>query len=292
MPLPQPRVDNGVDRTYAALMDRGEPFIRLTLDVDQAIELGEFVGAFTALASEYERFVRANQPSGPAPEATLFVKEVRSGSVIADLVPWVGLTLAGGVIEGVGHLNTVDEFVERLGNRLRAYTKPGGRVSDATKSELSDFYAQVGAVANAPGSTLQVAAMERKSGKDVTRAYFQFDTGETRQIQQRIEEHRNELNHTNRADHERVLMTFVRPDIRGASVGKRSGELVEIAKISDNPRPLIYASEMAGQTIKAEMQDDDSVFKKGFVVDVNVEMRRGKPVAYAVTNVHQVIEID
>jgi hypothetical protein len=36
---------------------------------------------------------------------------------------------------------------------------------------------------------------------------------------------------------------------------------------------------------------DDNVYKKGFVVDVNVQLVNGKPAAYRVTNVHQVIDL-
>lgn len=67
--------DNPEWRTYGAAMERGQPFIRLKLDIDQPIELGEFVGAFTALASEYDRFVKADRP-GEKSDATLFVREV------------------------------------------------------------------------------------------------------------------------------------------------------------------------------------------------------------------------
>jgi hypothetical protein len=36
---------------------------------------------------------------------------------------------------------------------------------------------------------------------------------------------------------------------------------------------------------------DENVFKKGFVVDVNVRSIGGRPIAYAVTNVHQIIDL-
>lgn len=277
-------------------MERGQPFIRLKLDVDQAIELGEFVGAFTALASEYDRFIRAERP-GERPDATLFVKEVRAGCIEADLITWgmIGLgSVAGVYTAAVGiaaGFNTLDEFVERLGNRIRTYRQPGGRLPDATKGELGDFLDQVAAIATIPGSSLQVASMEVENGEQRMRVGFRFDTEDAREIRQRLEEHKYELTHTSRADHERVLMTFVRSDKRDAALGKRSGELVEIATISEKPRPLIYASEVAEQQIKYEVTTDDSIYKKGFVVDVNVEMRAGKPVAYSVTALHRVIDL-
>ena len=35
----------------------------------------------------------------------------------------------------------------------------------------------------------------------------------------------------------------------------------------------------------------ENIFKKGFVVDVDIETRQGRPVAYRVKNVHQVIDL-
>ena len=56
--------------------------------------------------------------------------------------------------------------------------------------------------------------------------------------------------------------------------------------------PLIYASELAEQQIKHEIAEaEENVFKKGFVVDVNVEMRAAKPIAYKVTHLHQVFDL-
>jgi len=87
-------------------------------------------------------------------------------------------------------------------------------------------------------------------------------------------------------------MTFTRSDIRMSASGKRSGELVRISAISERSLPLVYASKIAEQEIKHEISEaEDNVYKKGFVVDVNVELRGDKPLAYRITNLHQVIDL-
>jgi hypothetical protein len=56
--------------------------------------------------------------------------------------------------------------------------------------------------------------------------------------------------------------------------------------------PLVYASDLAEQRIKHEIAEaENNVFKKGFIVDVNVQTKGGRPVAYRVTNLHQVIDL-
>ena len=57
-------------------------------------------------------------------------------------------------------------------------------------------------------------------------------------------------------------------------------------------KALIYGSNSAEQIIKHEIREaDDNIYKKGFVVDVNVELREGRVVGYSVTHVHQVVDL-
>jgi hypothetical protein len=87
-------------------------------------------------------------------------------------------------------------------------------------------------------------------------------------------------------------MVFRRSDADSAKVGKRSGELVRIDDLSPRKLPLIYASDMAERQIKHEIAEaEDNIYKKGFVVDVNVELRAERPIAYRVMHLHQVIDL-
>lgn len=280
--------DNPELSPYAQAMERGLPYIKLTLDVPEAIELKAFVGAFTSVASEFDRYIRSHQPDLAA-DAGLYVGEVKQGSIIAFLIPFA--PMIPDAVNIAAQILTVEDFVSRYGRRLGFFKDHTAPPEDVTKAVLKDFGDQVAAIANHAGSTLGVAAIEIENGEHKVRAAFQFKTDEARSIQDNLSSARRLLDQRDRADHERVLMTFVRSDKRDAPVGKRSGELVEIRDVSDRPLPLIYASKLAEQEIKREIVDDESVYKKGFVVDVNVESRGTKPIAYAVTSLHQVIDL-
>ena len=65
-----------------------------------------------------------------------------------------------------------------------------------------------------------------------------------------------------------------------------------IEAISEKYRPLVYASKLAADRIKDEIRNSPgNIYKKGFDVDVNVETKQGRPVAYRVTHVHDVIDM-
>jgi hypothetical protein len=89
-----------------------------------------------------------------------------------------------------------------------------------------------------------------------------------------------------------MLMVFTRSDVNSVEVGRRSGERVKIESLLEKPLALMYGSKLAEERIKYEIREgDDNIYKKGFVVDVNVQTLNGKPVAYSVTNLHQVISL-
>ncbi|ALJ08698.1 hypothetical protein [Brevundimonas sp. DS20] len=269
-------------------MDQAESYIELKLDIDDPIEVGEFVAAFTSIAAEYNRFNKIDAESGV--EATLFVKEVTQGCIVAQLVPL--LPLLSGSIEGMSAIITIEDFVKRYHAKLSTYLKPGGRAPDVSRNELKDFSEQVAAIASHPGSNLSVAAIEIKDGQKRVKAGFKFDTNQARDIQDRVAEHRRELDHIESSDHKRVLMVFTQTNTKWSPLGKRSGDLVTVDKISGRALPLVYASQMAEDRIKHEITvEPDNVYKKGFVVDLNVDYRAGKPIAYSVTHVHQVIDL-
>jgi hypothetical protein len=271
-------------------MELGEPYIRLTLDVPEAVELGDFVGTFTALASEFERYVQAQDPKA-AGQATLFVREVRQGSIIADLVPWV--SMLSGVVEAMDKVMVVEDFVRRYGERIGIFRRPAPLVPPETRSgELRDFAEQVAAIANNPGSSLEIAAIEIEDGDHKVKSAFRFKTSEAREVTDRLEAYRQQIEQRTDEPIQRVLMHFTRTDVGTPAVGQNTGERVKIEALSDRSLPLVYASELAEQRIKHEITEaEDNVYKKGFMVDVVVETRNGRPAAYKVVTVHQVIDL-
>ena len=94
------------------------------------------------------------------------------------------------------------------------------------------------------------------------------------------------------ADHIRVLMRFTRSDISRTTIGKKSGERVLIDDIHPKSLAIMYASPLAEQHIKHEIREsEENVFKKAFVVDVNVKIINDRPSVYSITHLHEIIEL-
>ncbi|HEV2865381.1 MAG TPA: hypothetical protein VGX37_02620 [Allosphingosinicella sp.] len=272
-------------------MEGHDPHIIMRLKTRDPIEIGDFVSAFTALGNEYERFIRAYRPD-LAPEAQIYVREVREGSIEAELIPWAvaGVTV---MINNMDKILILEEFVRLYGGRLMAFFKPGGRLPDASKSELVDFMGQVLAVANDRDGSAEIEAVQYEDQQRQVRAAVKFRTPEARTARAQIVEQRKELQNRGDIDHERVLMRFVRPSIEDAKLGQRTGERAIIDKVHAKALPVVYASELAEQRIRHEMlKGHENVFRKLFDVDVNVELRAdGRPLAYRIVAVHTITDM-
>jgi hypothetical protein len=264
------------------------PLIRIVIQHSKPIEIGEFAATFDSLGRQYRRYLSEHRPDLSG-EADLFVERVTAGSIIAELVVWGPL-----IVDHLGDILTVEDFVVRWGKRLAKYAKIGGRDSDASQSEVKDMLDGVKAIAHDPKGKVRLEAIVIEDKQRQIKVAAKFDTGQLKTIEQQASRHLLELTHSDTTKHERVLMVFIQSNTKNAPAGKKSGERVIVNSISDKDLPLMYGSDLAEARIKhAIREEDENVFKKGFVVDVVVERipRTGKAAAYSVTHVHDVIDL-
>ena len=89
-----------------------------------------------------------------------------------------------------------------------------------------------------------------------------------------------------------VLMVFWQSNLKEADIGKRSGEKVLIEDVTRTPLAIVYDSDLAEEKIKGIIRDgDQNIYKLGFYVTCRVERLNDRPVAYRISEVHDVIEL-
>lgn len=275
--------------SYNRAMSEAPAVLHLRIQTVDPVEIDAFVGAFTSLAEEYRRDIRENYPDAD-PEARIFVKEVRKKCIEADLIPYV--MAAAPFVAQMDQVIIVEQFVRTWGKRITSLVS--GNLGDWSpkKSELKTLVDATEAIARDPNASSTLEAVTFEDGKSQIRASFQFHTSQAKDAQITIDGVYKALEKPTGADHERVLMLFTRSDVGKATVGKRSGERVFIEEVHGKALALMYVSELAEERIKHEIREaEDNIYKKGFVVDVNVRMVGGKPSVYAVTNLHEIIDL-
>jgi hypothetical protein len=263
--------------------------IRLKLDTANPIALSDFVSMFVGIGNQFEKFVSAEYP-GLKTDSEFFIKEVREGSIEADLVAWV---VRGGLI-ALDTIEKVEVFARFIGfvkKRISQYFHVGGRANKVSTGDLSDFLRTTAAIAHDENGTALLEAAVFEDGERKVRAGFKFNTQQAREAERQIGEHRQELEEQTAAEHPRVMMRFVRPSIEKVSSHRRTGERALVEAVHPKPLAVLYASDLARERIQHELKEaEGNPFNLLFDVDVNVEVSRGKPVAYRIVAVHDVTD--
>lgn len=273
-----------IDHTYARLMDENGISIIFNLNLSQPVEISDFVSAFAGLGGQFERHIRAEHPDLEG-EVKVYVKEVRKGSIEAELIPLAYNT----IITAMDHHQIAMKFVKSLARKVRLVSVQGGRLPNGTKTELGEIVDTVAAVANDPNGKATISAVRYKKTSKKTEFSMDLSTREARVALESIEGQLKEIESVTDFDHLNKLLTFYQSNRKAAD---KSGEKGIIEDISSKPLAVVYAADLAKERIKSEMLSGDrNIYKLGFFVDVNVQMRNGRPVAYRIKSVNEVIEL-
>lgn len=266
-------------------MEPTEPVITIRLELADPVNIQDFASHFSGIGSEFEAYINEKRPDLRG-EASMFVREVRKGSIVADIVAG-----GGALIEMMDTVLIMGGFASLFSRRVRRFVA-GGFLPEATKGQLKNIYDSIKAVAEDRDGVLELTEAKYEGGQLVRETHLRLTSAEARQAQVTIENQKRELDAETHSDYIRVLMTFERPSNTHKSVGASTGERVIIEEVSERPKSLVYGSDLAEERIKDEIiNSDDNIFKLGFICDVNVKLKGGRIVAYSVTHVHQVIDI-
>ncbi len=294
---------DGLDRrrwcpTYNEAMAGDGAHIRLKLDTDEPVSLTDFVGNFVGIANQFEKFVGRNYPDHKA-DSEIYVKEVRAGSIEADLIAFLGTSMGGGTllagakmaVDAIDTAQILSGFVDNLKSRISPYFRQGGRTASATRSDLDDFLKTVRGIVRDTDGKMRLEAAEFEAGKRNVRSSFAFTAQEAREAERQIGEHKVELETQATADHQRVMMRFVRPSIEKVATHRRTGERAVIEAIHPKPLSVLYVSDLARERIQYELKEGEgNPFNLLFDADVNVEISNGRPVAFRIVAIHDVTD--
>ena len=267
-------------------MQESHNYIELKVELEKPAELYDLVRSFTALASQFDEYIRAEYPQFVDSETKIYVEEIRSGSIIADLVP-----IIQPLIQNMDSALIIDGFINRYGGLLKGYAN-GKRKSGVSKSDLNDFMGQIASIAKDKNGSLSISSAEFHQTKRTMRAAVTFNSIESRQIEEEASSHRKTLEAKAYEVVSNVLMVFWQSNIKEAKLGKRSGEKAIIEEVTRTPLAVIYESDLAEAKIKGMIVGgDQNVFKKGFYVTCRIERLNERPVAYRISEVHEVIDL-
>lgn len=251
-----------------------EDKMKLVLQIknQQPVELLDFSKSMIALGDEYKLYAEENEPE--AKDATLYVKEIRQGCIIAELV-----AMAPYALQFVEHAETVQGYAEHIKKVIDIFLgrdkTPPAEVEKQTLENVSEI---VNPVANDSGSQLNIAAIN--ANRDVNLTFNLSDT-EASAVQHRISKELERRKEPETGLHAEVLMYWAQARGKG-----RSGDRGVIESIHDRDVRVRLDDDLKKQMLT----DLAYPFKHCFVVDVDVQTKEGKPALYIIKQLHEILD--
>lgn len=248
--------------------------LEITIHTTQPVQLTDLTMALLGVGQQYERFIENETTVQYGAGSELFVKEVRSGSIIVELIaqvlPVVPLLWEGGsLLEWADHAKSVMEWLN--GNRLQP-------PKDLTRQDLKQWNHILEPVAKDRGAQMNFSVQDH--GKVINQ--FFITSEQANAAQNAIHREVGILDEP--ADHiqrKRVMVWYqTRFDDKS-----QTGSRAVIESISKAAVKVIFEN----NAVKKAMLSGDSRFKKpwhelAYIVDVRVQTLQGVPKVYTITN--------
>jgi hypothetical protein len=241
------------------------------------VELTDYTLSMLGLAKEFKCFVAEDSPEGGEPDIKLYVRSVREGSIITDLV-----ANAHNLLPIFDYVKPVAEFGLFLKGAIsKLLKKPDAPPGPLAKHSLENLSQILEPVCKDSGSQLNISTPVNVYG-NVT---FNITSLEANAAQNEIRNQLEELKEPVTGYHSQVVMYLYQARNDSAS---RAGDRAIIESISKQNVKTIFASEAL--KTKVLHPDEGSPFDQSYIVDVDVETVHGKPALYKVKDVHGAIE--
>jgi len=256
--------------------------VRLIIKIDnkRPIELLDLTRALVSLANQFDCYVDKYADTPENREATLYVKEIKAGSVILELVELATV----GMIPFLENTNTIIEFAKYCKNIISFFIKNEGDDPKLTPSELRDFSTILSPVAKDNGSQFNLSTT---INGNVT-MNININSLESNAFQNIVKQQIDRLKIPEQIEDikSKVLLTWfqARNDLK-SKIGNKG----TIEELSKKPLNITFDND----EIKEQMLHGDvNPFNTAFVVDVKIQTIQDKPAVYKVVKLHELIDVN
>lgn len=279
----------------------GDARLEVNFGVDNPVELVQLTLALQGMARDYRRYANDAIAAGGVKVAEedirLYVTEVRSGSIIAELAS--AAQVMGAFLPLVDMNPIFTGYVQFFGESVAYFRELAGRrnlkaaditTTKAAAQAVSDIMAVAAAQSGGKFTlTAKVAANDPDGAKFA--AQISVTSEEAAEAQRGALIAQKVLDYRGDADHENVLLYFQRTSTTAAKKEGRTDDKAIINSISPKPLPVHFASALDAARVNDMKADpNQNPFKAAFRVDVNVETDRNLvPRFYRVLHIHEVI---
>lgn len=252
--------------------------VRLTIEIKNKhpVELADLAKSMASFADEYRRFVGRDAHFAPD-DVKLYVKEIRSGSIVQELV-----ALAPYALPFAEHAKTIIDYAKWLKELLDWYVgRSEEKPRSVEKNTLQNLSYFVEPVAKDHGAQANIGAINFNGDVAIS---FNFNSTDANAAQNALRRELDSMREPVTGLHEQVVMYWAQARNQ---TDNKAGDKARIESIYAGDVKVTFST--IGMKTKM-LHDEPFAFKRAFVVDVAVETIEGRPVLYRVLNLHEVID--
>jgi len=241
--------------------------LEITIKNDKPVILADLTISLFSVSQQFQKFVEDQTNQDYQSAAELYIKEVRKGSIVIELIaqamPIVPLIWDGGSLnEWVNYAKSVIEWL--LG---KSNTPP----KEMTKQDLKQWNCILEPVAKDHASQLNFTVSD---GGKVINQFF-VNSQEANAAQNEITKKLNSLQSPEDHIHKRRIMSWYQTKFDNVS---HTGDKGIIESISKTPVKVIFENNAVKEAILSGVESKNKPWHKlAYVVDVEVQTINGQP---------------
>lgn len=257
-------------------MDVAESKLTVEIHNIKPIELGDLANCFFALGAQFSKFADAHPDHRYPHEGKLYVKEVRKGSVIAELIAYAPV-----VVASASEANAIFDFGVHLRNLIDYFSGSKSALPSVDVKDCENVAAIAKVAASDQGSNIIFLVSGNGNHFD-----FGMDSKKAFSVRQRATLEKDKREHPTSALRERVTLFWYQT--RNA-LKKNAGDRAVIDEISPKHVKVIFLDD----TVKARiLESEDNMYHQAYVVSVIASFRDGQPISYKIVALHETFPIE
>lgn len=255
----------------------------VTISHSKPVEMSDLIKTLNGLGNAFDAYCRLNGDNSGQRKAKLYVEKIEHGSI--DIILTEMLTV--GMLPLLTDCNVILEFAGYVKSIFGYFAHNKGRRPEMSKSEYRSFKDILSTVVHDNHGEIRFGAISRDNAKvifkDCTINYIQGNAAQN-VIEDAIS---NTEDATSDSIHRRVLLKF---DQVRSNISSNSGNKASIDTLFDGKSLAVIFQD---DDLKREiLKDEHNPINKAFFVDVEVSTIGGKPVAYKIIALHEIIDLD
>lgn len=256
--------------------------LRIHIKNSQPVDVSDFTKTMSAFGTLFSNFAQKNGKSKEEANAKLYVSKIIEGSIDIHLVELASLA----VIPFVENSNLILDFAKHIKSIYDYFVLSKGDEPELNVPELKGVHDMVSIPANDRNGLMTVQVINDNAGNVIFEGCT-FNHIEGNGIQNQSDNALKERKAlSNEGDiYRKQLMTIYQVRKDGADRGNKG----VIDAISDRKLGLVFDSDTLEDDILRSAQNP---MLKGYIVDVIVQTVQGKPAAYKIMALHDVIDLD